>query len=242
MSARQAPAAGRGFVARAASTAAGWLVEPADPAGPGAGVAPLESRPVVAVIGLSPRCGATTVARALGARLGARDSAGACAVTAAVPAGALALGFPAAGRLAQTLAPLAGARARAWGRLCLVEGPDAAALAAAARYLAPLVIDVEQSAEPAAAAALADHVVLVGSPVTEPALAAVVAGSLERVGPEPVTVLNRVGGDAGRWRGRGALELAESRAGARLALAGREPRGALGSGIAELAALCQGAA
>ena len=239
MSAHDALGARRRPLSAALAAAADWLVAPAEPGSAGADPAPLEARPVVAVLGLSTRCGATTVARALGAELGARDPGGACAVTATVPVGALALGFPAAGRLARTLSPLAGARARPWGRLCLVEGYDRPALAAATRYLGPLVIDVEEG-QAAAAAALADRVVLVAVPDTEPALAAVVSASLAAVGPEPVTVLNRTRRDSGRWAGRAALELPESRAGAKLALAGREPRGAFGAAVGVLTGICEG--
>ncbi len=59
--------------------------------------------------------------------------------------------------------------------------------------------------------------------------------SLRRVGPEPITVLNRALGDDGPWTGRAGVELPESRMGAQLALAGREPRGDLGRALAELA-------
>jgi len=231
---------GRGFVASALTTAAEWLIEPAEPAEPKRSATPLEARPVVAVIGLSTRCGATTVARALGAELASRDPGGACAVTSAEPAGAVPLGLPAASRLARALSPLVGSRVRACGRLCLIEEPDRVALVDATRYLAPLVVDVDERAEASAAAALADHVVLVGSPATEPALAAVLAESLRRVGPDPLTVLNRAGRERERWAGRGALELPDSRMGAQLAFAGREPRGALGRAIADVAARCQG--
>jgi len=73
-------------------------------------------------------------------------------------------------------------------------------------------------------------------PRTEPALAAVVARSLGRVGPEPLVVVNRAeeGGQTS-WSGRGAAELPDSRMGAQLALAGREPRGDLGRAVALLA-------
>lgn len=230
---------GRSLLASALGAAAGWLIEPAEPPEPAGTRAPLEPRPIVAVIGLSARCGATTVARALGAELAVRDPGGACAVASAVPGGPVTLGLPAAARLARTLSPLARSGARACGRLCLVEGRDRIALADAARYLAPLVLDLDERAEASAAAALADHVVLVGSPATEPALARVLAESLRRVGPDPLTVLNRAGRDLERWTGRGALELPESRIGAQLALAGREPRGGVGRAIAELAERCQ---
>lgn len=230
---------GRRLAASALAAAAEWLIEPAEENEPERTPAPLEARPVVAVIGLAPRCGATTVARALGAQLAARDPGGACAVTSVAPAGAVALGLPSAARLARTLSPLVGSRARACGRLCLVERPDPTSLAGAARYLAPLVVDVDEVADASTAAALADHLVLVASPSTEPALAAVLAQSLRRVGPDPLTVLNRAGRDCERWAGRGAIALPEARMGAQLALAGREPLGGLGSAIAELSATCR---
>ena len=126
---------------------------------------------------------------------------------------------------------------RACGRLCLVPRADRARLADASRYLAPLVLDVDDPAEAPAAASLAGVMVVVGTPEVEPSLAAVVAESLARVGPEPVVVLNRraPGGDA--W-GEVAFELPEARMAAHLALAGREPRGDLGRVVAGLADRC----
>ena len=236
MSARPALGA-RGAVAGVLSAAANWLVEPADRSEQErAAGATLQQRPVVAVIGLARRCGTTTVARALGAELALRDSGGACAVTAASSGGSLSLGLPAAGRLARTLAPVAGGT-RACGRLCLVSCEDRAALAGAILYLAPLVLDVAEPEEAATAAALADRVVLVAGPSTEPALAAVVSDSLARVGPASLVVLNRADGGEPAWSGRAAVELPDSRIGAQLALAGREPRGELGREVAVLADL-----
>ena len=232
---------GRGLLASALSAAADWLVEPAEPSGKGGDAypAPLEARPVVAVVGLAARCGATTVARALGAQLAAGDPGGACAVTSTTPAGRAPLGLPAAARLARELAAVADGQARACGRLCLVEGIDRGALAAAVRYVAPLVIDVDTRADAPAAAAIADHVVMVGSPSTEPALAAVLGQSLSQVGPHPVAVLNRAGVNDEHWAGRAEFELPESLMAARVALAGREPRGALGRAVGKLADRCQ---
>lgn len=226
----------RAMVASALSAAADWLVAPADPAGAlePAGTSLIE-RPVVAVVGLAPRCGATTIARALGAELAARDPAGACGVTAAIGGGSVTLGVPAAGRLARALGPVAGGRTKTCGRLCLVDSPDWAGLAGALLYLAPLVLDVAEPHEASPAAALADMVLLVGVPPLEPALAVVVSESLARVGPEPQILLNRALDDAGPWSGRACLELPESRLGAQLALAGRESRGELGRAISALA-------
>lgn len=236
-----APALGvRGAVASALTAAAGWLVEPAEPVAEDA-TAPAgpAERPVVAVIGVAPASGATVVARALGAELAARDEDGACAVTAPTAGGSVPLGLPAAGRLARWLAPATGLRTRACGRLCLIECDDGAALASAVLYRAPLVLDVSDARETALAAALADTVVLVAAPRAEPSLAAVMAESLARIGPEPLIVLNRAPADdsapeAERWSGRASAALPESRMGAQLALAGREPRGELGRAVGEL--------
>lgn len=225
---------GRGFVGGLLAAAADWLIEPAQPA-EREPLPRLGARPVVAVIGLSARCGTTTIARALGAQIAGREPGGACVVTCAETAGAPTLALPAAGRLARRMSPLVGSRIRACGRLCLVQAPDRAALADITRHLAPLVLDVDERAEASAAAALADHVVLAASPATEPALAALLAESLARVGPDPVIALNRAGREAGRWTGRGAVELPNSRLGAQLALSGREPRGALAPAVARLA-------
>ena len=236
------PLARRGVVASAVAAAADWLIEPAAPADADPSPAPLEARPVVAVVGLSSRCGASTVARALGAELAARDPCGACAVTSPATGASVPLGLPSAARLTRTLAPLFAGRARACGRLCLVEAPDKPRLADAVRYLAPLVLDVDDAGEAPAAVTLADHVLLVGVPATEPALATVLGASLARVGPEPLPVLNRAGAEAGRWEGRAEARLPESRMGAQLALSGREPRGRLGRAIAGLADRCEAVA
>lgn len=225
-----------GPVAGALAAVAGWLVEPAavdEPSPEQRTWAQLGERPLVAVVGLARRCGTTTVARALGAELAARDPGGACAVTSSASGRMLPLGLPAGARLARTLAPLAGGRVRSCGRLCLVEGADRAALVEAVRHLAPLVMDVEHSSEAPVAAALAGTVILCGSAGVEEALAPVVAASLGRVGPDPVVVLNRAGPGAA-WE-TADIELPDSRMGAQLALAGREPRGDLGRAVAELA-------
>lgn len=238
------PAQRRGLVTSALGAAVDWLVEPAaeaPPPSPPAGVVAerIEQRPVVAVVALRPRCGATVVARALAAELAARDPAGAAAVTAAVTrGGGVPLGLPAAGRLARTLAPVSGGTARACGRLCLVPTADRVRLADATRYLAPLVLDVGDPEGAPAAAAVADSMILVGGPGVEPALAVLVAESLARVGPEAVIACNGSSEDAERWRDLNAVDVPASRVGARLALAGREPRGELGRAIQALADAC----
>jgi hypothetical protein len=220
---------------------ADFLVEPAQPAAPVAAHADHGSvglgHVVVAVAGLGPRCGTTTVARALAAELALRARDGAAIVSAdAVSGGGVPLGTPAAGRLGRAVQRSLPCQTRAVGRLCLTDaGPDRARLVDAAHGLAPLVLDVGDPAGTAVAASLADAVVLVADPTCEPSLAAVLAESLRRVGPEPVVVLARDRDGDARWEDRCALRLPESRMGAQLALAGREARGDLGRAVAELA-------
>ena len=214
-----------------------WLVEPAP--GPAARPAaasepPTVPRPVVAVAGLRRGAGVTTVARAIGAVLAGRDPAGACVVSCAGGLGSVPLGLPAAARLGRRIAPELAGRVRACGRLCLVEDAEPAALCAAARDLAPLVLDVADPAGAAPAASLADLVVLVAGPDAEPALAAVVAQSLGTVGPRPVVALNRCGRASARWDGEPHVGVPESRLAAQLAGAGREPRGPVGEAVAAL--------
>ncbi|MEX1143064.1 MAG: hypothetical protein WD993_07235 [Thermoleophilaceae bacterium] len=223
-----------------------FLVEPLDvaPAEP-SHLLPEAAPATVAVIGLSSRCGATTVARALGAELAIRADCAAAVVTAeGVTSGGVPLGTPAAARLTRAMARAVAERMRPVGRLCLTTcstGAEAA-LADAAHGIAPLVLDVTDSSHASVAASLADAVVLVVGPATEPALAPVVAASLGRVGPEPVVVLNRDRGDSDEWRDRCAIVLPESRIGAQLAQAGREPRSNLGRSISALADLAVGVA
>jgi len=130
---------------------------------------------------------------------------------------------------------VAGSQTRPCGRLCLVDCADTAALAGSVLYLVPLVLDVAEPGEVWAAAALADHVVLVAAPWSEPALGAVLAESLARVSAPLIAVNRSVEEGGGGWSARADLVLPESRTGARLALAGREPRGELGRAITALA-------
>jgi hypothetical protein len=240
-------------LAAALAAAGAWLLEPAEPAEPARQPvvsAPAGTRPVVAVFGLARGCGATTVARALAAELASRDPQGAAAVHCEARAAGIPLATQAASRLARQLAEVPGAETRAVGRLCLVGGAEHSALADTARYVAPLVLDAGATSLGGVPAALADEVVVVGSPATEPALATVAADCLARVGHEPIVVLNRFRGPAGgaleeadppdSWSGRAAHILPDSRMGAQLALGGREPRGELGRAIAALANRCEG--
>jgi hypothetical protein len=221
---------GHGIVALVAAKAERWLLEPAPPRPHAGGPEPL-ARPVIAVIGLGPRCGATTVARALGVELARRDRGGAAIVSATSRGPATALATAPARRLARALPPES---ASAAGRLCLLEDDDPALRELAATRPAPLVLDVPHGTAPEAAFALADSAVLVASPSIEPALADVIAASLTRDGGVPAIVLNRAV-DLDAWAGRDALTLPEARLGARLALAGRDPTPGLARPISYLA-------
>ena len=85
-----------------------------------------------------------------------------------------------------------------------------------------------------------DRVVLVASPALEPALAAAVAQTIADVADPPVIAVNRAS-DHGPWLMHADVLVPDSRVGARLALAGREPRGWLGRAVGQLADLCAGA-
>jgi hypothetical protein len=252
---RAAPNARSGPFANALAAAGAWLLEPAEPARERVVSAHAPPRPVVAVFGLAGGCGATVVARALAAELASRDVQGAAAVHCEARAAGIPLATQAASRLARQLAEVPGAETRAVGRLCLVGGAEHGAVADTARHFAPLVLDAGSTSLGGVPAALADAVVLVGSPAIEPALATVAADCLARVGHEPIVVLTRVRGqppeatdeagpDAAEasdpWSQRVAHVIPDSRMGAQLALGGREPRGELGRSIAELADRCEG--
>jgi hypothetical protein len=210
-----------------------WLVEPLDEepvvAEPPAPV----SFPLIGVVGLGRRCGATTVARALAVELGSRAS-GAAVVTSPERPAVVALGASAAAaRLADRLEGLGSVRPA--GRLCLARCAGPAAAAAATRSVAPAVVEVEAGAAAVEAAPQVDRVVLVTSPELEPALAAAVAETIAAVAAPPLVVVNRA---LEHEPTVGDVLLPDSRIGARLALAGREARGELGAAVARLADLC----
>jgi hypothetical protein len=127
------------------------------------------------------------------------------------------------------------------GRLCLVEGDARIARAAALRNQAALVVEVPHGHDASEAAALADVTVLVAAGQTEPSLAVVVGASLARSGPDPILVTSRVT-DEDPGPPSADLRMPDSRLASRIALAGREPPGALGLAIAELADRCEEAA
>lgn len=225
---------GGGFLAAVAARAEAWLLEPAVPSRPWAGGPPAQARPVIAVIGLAPRCGTTTVARALAVELACRDGDGAAIVTSGGPVrtgGVPVVATAGARRLARALLDDAASPA---GRLCLLAEDDPAVRALAAERPAPLVLDVRHGQPPEAALALSDAAVLVAGPEVEPALVDVVAASLTRDGAIPLVVLNRAV-ELDAWPGRDVVPVGEARLGARLALAGRDPTPGLSRPMAELA-------
>ena len=215
-----------------------WLLEPAEPRDAPGHTPSMATPPVVTVFGLARGCGATVVARALAAELATRHQ-GAAAVASPLPSGGIPLASGAALRLSRALADVPGARTRASGRLCLVDGSAPAALVDGARALAPVVLDAGDEPVGGILASLADCVVLVATPSVEPALASVAAGCLARLGREPFVALNRCRTASG-WAGTAAVELPESRMAAQLALSGREARGELGRAVAGLADLASG--
>jgi hypothetical protein len=234
VTANASTAAGRGVFASAAAAVESFFLEPVAPPPAAASAEPPDQRPVVCVFGLARGCGVTVVARALAVELAVRDQAGTAAVCCdARPAGTP-LATHAATRLAQVLEEVPGAEPRAMGRLCLVGGADPLRLSDTARHHAPLVIDAGSAALGGAPATVADRTVIVTTPAIEPALTQVGAECVARAGPTPIVVLNRAPHDQ-----RGTLALPNSPMGARLALGGREARGALGGAIAVLADLIE---
>ena len=225
------------MLAGAFASAQAWLVEPAEAAPAAPPPVAAGAAPVVAVYGLSPGCGASLVARALGAELATRHASGAAAVSCEAVPGAVALSTSQAARLARRLAAVPADGTRAVGRLCLVAGADPLALADFARALGPVVLDAGSGALGGREAAVAGQVVLVAPSGAEPALADVAGASLARVGPEPRLV---VSGPGTGWEGRAHVVLPRSRLAARLALAGREPPGEFGRAMARLADAVEG--
>lgn len=216
----------------------GLVVEPAGDEPLGHHARPRAVRPAIAVAGLSPRSGTTTVARSLGAELAVRDADRAAVVTtSALTGGGIPLGTIPAGRLARAVVRSLPSRTRAVGRLCLTElgAVDQPRLIDVARGLAPLVVDVADASALSVAASLVDAVVLVGSPSSEPALARVLEESLARIGPPPVVALNRHAEGDERWEAHAGPRLPEARVAAQLALAGRDAPGDFGRAVAELA-------
>jgi hypothetical protein len=227
-----------GIVAELLARAQAWLFEPVE-AHPASKPLVLPRRPVVAVVGLRPGCGATTVARALASGFASGDPVGAAVVAGSPTLPPFAPALRAASRLAGQLGS-SGGSATAAGRLCLTDVWDHGALVSLWRGVAPLVLDVSPDASPRGPASVADLAILVASGDAEPALAELASRSLDHGARPPLIVVSRPD-EPERWEGRAALTLPHSRPAARLAAAGWAPRGAFGAAMAELCSLCEAA-
>jgi hypothetical protein len=210
----------------------------------------LEPHPVVAAVAAAARSGATTVARMLAAELATRAD-GAAVVVAAGSRRRAAPPSRAAVRLATALVDVVDAQPV--GRLCVaapaaIADPDADSagghpggdsagghpserIVNAARYLAPVVLDLPADGSAAGVRSIADRVVVVSAASGEPALLDAVAAV---IGGSPLKVANRVT-DPGRWAERADILLPDSRLGIRAAALGTRALGSLGSAIGTLA-------
>jgi hypothetical protein len=200
----------------------------------------LTPHPVIAVVSAAPRSGTTTVARVLAAELAARAD-GAAIVTSPGATRRTAPPSRAASRVATALAGVADAQP--CGRLCIAHvragAADAAGSAAsetarivnAARYLAPVVLDLPADGSAAGVAAIAERVAVVAAATSEPALLDAVAAV---IGGDPLKVVNRLT-DPAAWTERADTSLPECRIAVRAAAMGTRPLGPLGSAVAELA-------
>lgn len=218
----------RGILAALASQLSAYVLEPLEPVVE-TEPAELEPYPVLAVVSSRPRCGATTVARMLAAELALRGDGAALVWSTGTRGRRRAAVSRAALRLGGALTGVA--ETQPLGRLCLAGGGDVGRLVAAARYLAPVVLDLAPDGSAAAGARRADRVVVVAAATDEPALARAVALV---IGGQSLTAVNRVG-DRAAWEARADVFIPDSRIAARAALLGTRALGALGGAIAELA-------
>jgi hypothetical protein len=228
----------RGLLAGLLVQLSAYLLEPALAAEPAVEASEPRPYPVVAVVGAARRSGATTVARALATELAIRSGRG--AVVSCAP-GSLRHGGPpsrTAVRLATALHGIAAAEVRVWRRLCLVPSDDLTDLAAAGRYLAPVVLDVPADGSGSSVSPAVDTTLVVASASDEPSLAAALSATLPGANSPLVVVTRTTASD--QWTGRADIALPEARLAARAALAGSRPSGALGRAIAKLADRCEG--
>jgi hypothetical protein len=225
-------------VAEALARAEAWLFEPVEVRPAGRPIA-LPPRPVVAVVGLTRRCGATTLARGLAASLAGCDPVGAAVVAGSLQVPPFAPAVRAASRLATQIGS-GGGLARAAGRLCLTDARDFGALASLWRGIAPVVLDVPTEVPPRGPASVADLTIVVAARDGEPALAELACRSIARGDQRALIVVSRPD-EPERWEGRAALALPHSRSAVRLGAAGWAPHGAFGEAVAQLAELCEAA-
>lgn len=226
------PAQGRrGLLASMAAQVAAYVLEPIEET-VGAGPVALEPFPVVAVVSAARRSGATSVARMLGAELALRYDAAAVLVSDRPRRPA-----PPSRRAVRLATAMVGAAdVRAVGRLCIATGgAEREVVARAARYLAPVVIDVPPDGSAPSVAQAADQLVVVASAAQEPALLDAVALVLGR---PAIKVANRVV-EPLAWEPRVDLCIPDARLGVRASALGTRSSGPLGRAIADLADLIE---
>lgn len=260
MSAHSLPSR-RGWLSAVAARVATYVFEEVDePAVPEP--IPLVPKPVVAVVSAAPRSGASTVARLLAAELAARADGAACVIAPGIqrrPAP------PSRAAIRLTTALAGAVVAQPCGRLCLIPSraldppggeprggdppggadpalPDPQAGSRphppveAARYLAPVVLDLPPDGSAAGVAGTAEHVIVVGSGDSEPALIDAVA---HIVGGDPIKLANRVA-DPEPWAQRIDHTLPDSRVAVQAAAIGTRALGELGARIAAVADAIEG--
>ncbi|MBA2764760.1 MAG: hypothetical protein H0U42_08785 [Thermoleophilaceae bacterium] len=212
-------------------TAVGFLIEPVDRT---ACSRVSTDGLVVAVIGLAPGCGTTTVARLLALVLArGSDSDAAVVVSDERPGRRGSLGP--GGRLARRLGVTS---ARGCGRLAVVPADGLRGAVDQSRGRAPVVVDVDYGANWAVAASLAHLCVVIAGADSDSALVALVADELTALGAAPLVALNRV--ESGSTAD---VLLPEAALAARLVRAGMRPTGPLwdrGSGLGDLCRLGDG--
>lgn len=192
----------------------------------------LVAHPVVGVVAAAPRSGTSTVARLLAAELACRSDGrggGSALVLASARPRRAAPPARAAARLATALA--GAVDAQPLGRICVAPSADRINEVRAARYLAPVVLDVPADGSAAEIAEVADRIIVVTAASGEPALLDAVATV---VGGNAVKVANRVAEPAA-WEARADVRLPESRMAVRASAMGTRALGPLGSAIATLA-------
>ncbi len=214
-------------VAELWKAAVGFLIEPIER--PALSTRVLTDALVVAVIGMAPGCGTTTVARLLALALAERSEGSAAVVVSSERPGGW--GWPGAGgRLARKLGGSASGR----GRLAFLPPDGLRSAVDHSRGLAPVVAEVGYGANWAIAASLADLCVLVAGADADGALLTLVAGEVMAVGAAPLVVINRVESGA-----EADVLLPDAGLAARLVRAGVRPTGPLWGGATNLGDLCK---
>ena len=232
------------LVAAALARAQAFLLEPAPasplPSPPSAFGAPVRATVrdlKVAVVGLTPGCGSSTIARGLAIALGGQGARSAQLISVAADGDGNSGGWLADKTFA------GGSRWEVPGGLdgdAIVE--HASTIARVAGGPVAIVWDLASSEIGRArqAALEADAVVLVAGDRSKPALAQLVSCMLSERFGRVLLVATRVA-DPSRWRGRAIASVPESRLGAALLARGRRPAGGLGAALVQIASAVEDA-